>query len=201
MTDKMKLGLVFSTIIVVFIAQAIIGGSVEAEAKSVTTEDLRLRVIAESDDPVDQVVKRVAVFAIEQFMNQHGHTAEILTENLAAINDAVTEVLDEIGVFVDVEVSFGYHYFPMTSGYYASLVVRLGDAAGENWWCFINPGICVVPTANNETTNTAQVETREEIQASLSSRALSFVGRLFGGGEERPVVEGEIDWSLFADER
>ena len=201
MTDKMKLGLVFSTIIVVFIAQAIIGGPVEAEAKSVTTEDLRLRVIAESDDPVDQVVKRVAVFAATQFMNQHGHTAEVLTENLAEINEAITDVLNEIGVVIDVEVSFGHHYFPATSEYYPSLVVRLGDAAGENWWCFINPGICVVPTAENVSINTDQVEVRTEIQASFGARALSFVGRLFGGGEERTVVEGEIDWSLFADER
>ena len=201
MTDKMKLGLVFTVIMVAIIAQAIIGGPVEAEASFVPAEDLRLRVIASSDDPVDQVVKRVAVFAVEQFMNENGHTAGFLSENLAAIDGAVTDVLAEIGVEIDVEVSFGQHYFPTTADYYASLVVRLGDASGENWWCFINPGICVVPTADTVTANTAQVEVRQDVQVSFGSRALSFVGRLFGGGEVVERAAGEIDWSLFADER
>jgi len=203
MTDKAKLWLVFIGILITFVVQLIVGSPMEAEAGPVTTEDLRLRVIAESDDPGDQVVKRVAVFAVEDFMNQHanGYQVEFLSDNLAEIRATIEDVLAELGIEIDVEVSFGQHYFPSTSGYYASLVVRLGNAMGANWWCFINPGICVVPTAETATPNTAQVEIREEVQASFGTRALNFVSRLFGGGESSEMAEGAIDWFLFADER
>ena len=203
MTDKMKLGLVFVGIIVSFIAQVIIGSPVSAESGGGATQDLRLRVIAQSDEPVDQVVKRVAVLAVEDFMNDHeqGYQAEFLMAHLAEIDETVTTTLASIGIEIEVEVSFGQHYFPATSAYYPSLVVRLGDAAGENWWCFINPGICMVPQAEYESVNRAQVEVRNEIQASFGTRAMTFVSRLFGGGEPREVVEGAIDWFLFADER
>jgi len=204
MTDKMKLGLVFGGIIVVFIAQIIAGAPVEAEANAyVAADNLRLRVIANSDDAFDQVVKRVAVFAIEEFMNQHedGYTLAFLADNLGMVHEAVVDVLAEIGAPMDVELSFGYHYFPMSSGYYASLVVRLGEAAGENWWCFINPGVCIVPTGEYASVNAVQVEVRTEMQESLGTRAFNFIGGLFGGGERAEVVGGEIDWFLFDDER
>jgi len=204
MTDKIKLGLVFGAIIVVFIAQIIAGAPVEAEANtSVAADNLRLRVIANSDDSFDQVVKRVVVFAIEAFMNEHesGYTMAFLADNLGMIHEAVVDVLSEIGVPMDIELSFGYHYFPMSSGYYASLVVRLGEAAGENWWCFINPGVCIVPTSEYMSVNTVQVEARTEMQESLGVRALNFIGGLFGGGGREEVAAGEIDWFLFDDER
>jgi len=204
MTDKMKLGLVFGAIVVVFIIQVVTGVPVEAEANTnIGADDLRLRVIAHSDDAFDQVVKRVAVFTIEAFMNQHeqGHTLEFLVAHLDTVQDIVVDVLTEIGVEMEVEVSFGHHYFPASSDYYPSLVVRLGEAAGENWWCFINPGICIVPTDEDTGVNTAQVEVRTEVQESLGSRALNFINGLFGGGKSQERAEGEIDWFLFDDER
>ena len=204
MTDKMKLGLVFGAIVAVFIIQVIVGVQVEAEERTnIAYDDLRLRVIAHSDDTFDQVVKRVAVFAVEAFMNEHeqAYTKEFLVQHLDDIHDVVIDTLVEIDVEMEVEVSFGYHYFPGSLGYYASLVIRLGEAAGENWWCFINPGVCVVPTDEYTSANTAQVEVRTEVQDSLGTRALNFIGGLFSGGGNNEVPEGEIDWFLFDDER
>ena len=204
MTDKMKLGLVLIGIAVAFIVQLIVGVPREVEANiQVETEALRLRVIAHSDDEVDQLLKRVAVFAIEDFMNQNemGYTGAFLRNNLEELRASVETVFEEIGTQVAIEVSFGHHYFPASEGYYPSLVVRLGEAAGENWWCFINPGVCIVPTDDDASVNTAQVEVRTELQESMGTRALAFISGLFGGGEGREVAEGEIDWFLFDDER
>jgi len=204
MTDKMKLGLVFGLIVIVFIIQIITGTPTEVEASPyIGGENLRLRVIAHSDDEMDQLVKRLAVFAATDFMNGHefGHTAEFLTNHLEGIQEAIVDVLTEINVSTTVEVSIGHHYFPASENYYASLVVRLGEANGENWWCFINPGVCVVPTDEYVSSNAAQVEVREELQENMATRTLSFIGGLFGSGERREVAEGEIDWFLFDDER
>ena len=203
-TDKMKLGLVFLVIIVVFLIQVIAGTPAEVEAnKNIVADDLRLRVVANSDDSFDQVIKRVAVFTLEEFMNEHenGYTLEFLVENLEAIHDALADVFIELGVHMDIEISFGHHYFPTESKYYASLVVRLGEGNGENWWCFINPGVCVSPTDDYISVNTTQVEVRTKIQENLGTRAINFIGGLFGGGEKREIADGEIDWFLFDDER
>jgi len=204
MTDKMKLGLVFGAIIVAFIIQINTGAPVEAEANTkVDSDDLRLRVVANSDASFDQVVKRVAVFTLEEFMNQHedGYTLEFLMNNLEEIRETVLDVFTELGVEMDVEVSFGYHYFPMNSGYYTSLVVRLGEGNGENWWCFINPGVCALPTDEYASVNATQVEVQTEIRENLGTRTVNFIGDLFSGGEKSEVAAGEIDWFLFDDER
>jgi len=203
MTDKMKLGLVFGLIVVTFIIQMITGTTIEAEASTTETENLRLRVIAHSDDETDQLIKRLTVFAATDFMNGHesGHTAEFLINNLESLHKAITEILIEIDAAIDVEISIGHHYFPISSDYYASLVIRLGEANGENWWCFINPGVCLVPSDDYVSSNTAQVEVRTELQESMGTRTLNFISNLFNGGEGRELAEGEIDWFLFDDER
>jgi len=204
MTDKIKLVLVFGAIILVFFIQVFTGTSVEADANIIVeNEDLRLRVIANSDDSFDQVVKRVAVFALDEFMNQHedGYTLEFLTDNLEKIHETVENVLAEIGVEMDVEVSFGHHYFQAYSGYYASLVVRLGEGNGENWWCFINPGVCALPTDEYVSVNAAQIEVQTEIRENLGTRAINLIGDLLGTGQNNEVAVGEIDWFLFDDER
>jgi len=204
MTDKMKVGLIFGSIVVIFIIQLITGAPTEVAARSYLEPDhLRLRVIAHSDEEIDQLIKRLTVFAVTDFMNEHesGHTVEFLTRHLEAVHESIVKILTEIGTSPEVEISIGHHYFPASNDYYASLVVRLGEARGENWWCFINPGVCVVPTDDYVSSNVAQVEVRTELQESMATRALNFIGGLFGGGERRELEDGEIDWFLFDDER
>lgn len=204
MTDKIKFGLIFGGIVVIFIIQLVVGHPAEVEANSTTdAHALRLRVIANSDDERDQLIKRLAVFAATEFMNSEtfGYTESFLTDNLEGVHLHVAAVLEEAGVFGDIEVSFGKHYFPTSESYYPSLVIRLGEAAGQNWWCFINPGVCIVPTDEEESVALVQVETQTELRESMTRRAMNFVGGLFGAGESELISEDGIDWFLFDDER
>lgn len=205
MTDKMKLGLVFGGMVIVFIIQLIVGAPVDANmGEGNEGEGLRLRVIAHSDDSFDQVVKRVVVFAVEDFLNQHvqSHSVEFIMRNLDGIRETIETVLTEVNVELGVEISLEHHYFPDSLGYYASLVIRLGDGSGENWWCFINPGVCTVPDSVDVSANEAQIEMRDELQGSFGRRTIRFIGELFGGGsDQQELAMGEIDWFLFDDER
>lgn len=205
MTDKMKLGLVFGGMVVAFVIQMILGSPADANISEVNDgEGLRLRVIAHSDDAFDQVVKRVVVFAIEDFLNQHeaGLTADFIITNLDGIRNSIDTVMAEIDVEMDVQISLEHHYFVDSLGYYTSLVVKLGEGLGENWWCFINPGVCTVPNDEDISSNEAQVEVLDDLQESFGMRASSFIGGLFGGGSNRQeVAEGEINWFLFDDEK
>ena len=49
-------------------------------------------------------------------------------------------------------ISFGENYFPSKTykgvkyneGYYESLVIAIGDAKGDNWWCVLFPNYCLI---------------------------------------------------------
>lgn len=203
MTDKMKLSILFGIILLVTLVQIFVPKPTEASTPHDTTDHLRLRVIANSDDELDQLIKRVAVFATTDFMNanEEGHTFSFLVQHLTDIQQAVHEVLSQMGHETTVEVSIGYHYFPATSGYYPSLVVRLGEGVGENWWCFINPGVCVVPTEAEIGINEDKVYLTSQVQANMVTRTFDFFTGLFSTNEHLTVNEGEINWFLFDDER
>ncbi|MCL2559627.1 MAG: stage II sporulation protein R [Turicibacter sp.] len=206
MTDKMKLGWVFAAMIVALMIQLAAGTPIDASAEEMHDgEDLRLRVIAHSDDSFDQVVKRVVVFAVEGYLNQHenGHSPEFIVRNMDGIRLAIDEVLAEIHVETEIDLSLEHHYFADSLGYYMSLIVRIGDANGENWWCFINPGVCTAPNDETATANTAQIALTEELQDSFGTRVIRFVGGLFGGRSAayEETAMGEINWFLFDDER
>ena len=204
MTDKMKFGLVVGIIVIAFIIQLVVGISVGANNTEVNDESLRLRVIAHSDDALDQVVKRVVGFAVVDFLNQYdyGYSPESIIYNLDGVRTAIEEVLDDINVDVDAQINLEHHYFPDSSDYYVSLVVRLGDGDGENWWCFINPGVCTIPSDEYISANEIQTQHTQELQEDFGTRTISFIGGLFGGeSDHHRVMEGEIDWFLFDDEK
>ena len=50
------------------------------------------------------------------------------------------------------QVNYGYNYFPekkykgitYNEGFYESLVITLGEAEGDNWWCVLFPPLCLM---------------------------------------------------------
>ena len=37
-------------------------------------------------------------------------------------------------------------------GYYESIVISIGEAEGDNWWCVLFPNLCLVDLENNNDT-------------------------------------------------
>ena len=58
-------------------------------------------------------------------------------------------------------INYGSNYFPekeykgvkYEEGEYESLVVTLGDGAGENFWCVLFPPLCLLEGEENEKDN------------------------------------------------
>ena len=58
---------------------------------------------------------------------------------------------------MNFKVKYGMNYFPQkeykgityNEGYYESLVVEIGEAKGDNWWCVLFPTICMLDNQNN----------------------------------------------------
>ena len=62
-----------------------------------------------------------------------------------------------------------YDGFSLAAGNYDSVKVRIGDAAGKNWWCVIFPPLCAA-VSEKQLEHTA-------VRAGLSSRELSFISK------------------------
>jgi len=166
------------------------------------SNDIRLRIIPHSDSEVDQMTKRVVRFAINEFfttnqseLTSNEDTRNFLINNLDTINDKVERVLWSVGDDVKFEVSFGHHMFPESgrfdAGQYESLVIRIGDAGGDNWWCFVNPGICLTPGEETDVNH---------VQYNQQTNLRGFFSNLFGSGHGR-MQDTSIDWYVFDDEK
>ena len=57
---------------------------------------------------------------------------------------------------MDYNINYGYNYFPTKEyrgikykeGYYESIVISIGDAKGDNFWCVLFPNLCLIDTEN-----------------------------------------------------
>ena len=127
---------------------------------------LRLHVVANSDSEEDQALKllvRDKVIELTKELTGECETLEqtssAVTDNLSLIADAAQEVIEENGYAYDVEVRIGREEYPrktyaslcFPAGEYLSLQVRIGEAAGQNWWCVLFPPLCLdAASASNE---------------------------------------------------
>ncbi|MDF2937321.1 MAG: stage sporulation protein [Paenibacillaceae bacterium] len=128
-------------------------------------ESIRLRILANSDSPEDQVLKRQVRDAIVAEMN--GWVLD--PENLEDARTMIRAKLPELSLVVEREIArYGYDYnqqvelgvvpFPAKmygnkvypAGDYEALRVTIGQGAGQNWWCVLFPALCFVDTEKGE---------------------------------------------------
>lgn len=119
---------------------------------------LRLHIRANSDEADDQSVKLKVrdalleaageMFSDDTELASAEHTAEINISELSAVANCV---LIENGFDYNASVSIGDEYFEnrkykdftLPAGSYRSLIVKLGEGKGENWWCVVFPAVCI----------------------------------------------------------
>ena len=73
-----------------------------------------------------------------------------IEKRLDAISELCTEELKKNGFDYAAKAKLDYEYFPtrkygdtvVDEGYYHALIVELGLAVGDNWWCVVYPPLC-----------------------------------------------------------
>ena len=128
--EKRKAFGFFERVLALALCACLISGAQGAQMQRTLAEKVvRLHVVANSDAPEDQRVKlsvRDAVLALSQKLLAGAENAsdaqEKLRAGLGAIEDAANAALEASG--------------------YCSLLVRLGQAQGKNWWCVVFPALC-----------------------------------------------------------
>ena len=135
---------------------------------------IRFRVIANSNSMKDQEQKLKVKNILENDLNKLMVNAKTSEEAKTIINNNLKNIRKTVNEIEPTNnVSFGKNYFPSKTyhdinypaGMYESLVVKLGNGNGNNWWCVMFPPLCLMEGKNN---NSDEVEYRFLIKDLLS---------------------------------
>lgn len=147
---------------------------------------IRLHVIANSDSPSDQALKRDVRDRVLEYLKLKlgasknvDETKVIINENMDGIADAAKDELTRQGRDYDVRVSLGSYPFPtkaygdiaLPAGNYEALRVVIGKGEGANWWCVIFPPLCFVDVTHG----TVPEPVKEDLKNALTEEEYSIV--------------------------
>ncbi len=140
---------------------------------------LRLHIIANSDSAEDQALKlavrdEILKNSTDIFKNCNNLDDAISTADtqLDKLNQISNDIIKKEGFDYIAESSVGNSYFDtrvyddftLPAGEYQSLIIKLGNGKGKNWWCVIFPCVCV-PSASdaslNDSVSTQAAQTAE----------------------------------------
>lgn len=151
-------------VIVVLILLLIVGASFLPTAE-VEYDYLRLHIRANSNSEIDQNIKYEIKDELVEFLTPYfcnvtskNEAVEIVNNLKEKMSEICVEVLRKNGFNYSANVKINNEYFPtrtysnttLESGYYDAVIVELGEAVGDNWWCVMYPPLCFI-TRENQT--------------------------------------------------
>ncbi len=150
-------------------------------------ESIRLRVLANSDSPQDQAVKRHVRDAIVEQMTSWAQGPQTIEQarltiksRLHELEQIVGKVLEARGFKYGYQVELGVVPFPTKmygktvypAGDYEALRITLGSGDGQNWWCVLFPPLCFVDGVSGEATaSAAALESQDGVAADHAADA------------------------------
>ncbi len=133
--------------------------------RGISSEIIRLHVLANSNSPSDQALKlkvrdRILKEGEHLFENasSKAECSRILNENMPLLQAAAEDEILKGGYSYNAKLSRGNYFFPMKTyenfalpaGEYDALKIEIGNGEGENWWCVMFPPLCFVDAAVDE---------------------------------------------------
>ena len=159
-----KLILIILTIVTIYVVY----NNVKAEEIVIPNTAIRLRVIPNSNNLLDQEMKGKVKEYLEKNLYKNFANVDDIDEARTIINNNIPKIEEDIIIIfnennydMNFKVKYGNNYFPekeykgitYEEGYYESLVVEIGEAKGDNFWCVLFPSLCLL-----ETEETTEVE-------------------------------------------
>lgn len=202
---KKKLLTVLTIMLICFLlfAGAWSGLRHDQQLRPVSEQVLRFRILAEDHSPEAQENKIAVRDAILNLLGQNlpaqSEREEIvnyISQHKEELSAAARNVLPE-GTGVSLELT--QTYFPAKTygsltfpqGKYEALLVRLGEAQGNNWWCCLYPQLCFTDAVNAVVTGESEQKLRNvldeedfsllEGKKEVKFRLLEWAEKLFHG--------------------
>ena len=131
-----------------------IGTWAQAKQAALSSELVRLHVIAVSDDEYEQALKlrvrdEVLAYISPKLdgVKSAQDAQKIISAELDGIKQAAETAAEGRSVLVTLSEEYyptrNYEKFSLPAGRYQSLRVILGEGAGHNWWCVVFPPLCI----------------------------------------------------------
>ena len=120
-------------------------------------EYLRIHIRANSNLDIDQAVKYKVKDAVVNYLTpfiaqcySKQKAEKMLSDRLDGVRAVADRVLRENGFNYTSTAVVKREEFPtrvygeleLEKGFYDALIVGLGDASGDNWWCVVYPPLC-----------------------------------------------------------
>lgn len=125
---------------------------------------LRIHIRANSNSEYDQQVKYqvkdTVVEALKPIVSQiesKEQMIDVLNDNVVALTNVVNQKLSQLNQNYTAKITIKEEKFPTRSyeeltlgaGVYDAIIIELGSAKGDNWWCVAYPPLCFVTQDKN----------------------------------------------------
>ncbi len=158
---KWIISLALAVVVVVGIAVSQVG---KDDNTLDTSNLLRIHIRANSNEVVDQNVKYKIKDAFVDFLTPlvcecktKQEAIEMINKNASKLESIADQILKENHFNYSSKVKVTKEQFPtrvygeytVPSGVYDSVIVELGTATGNNWWCVVYPPLCFTNFTNS----------------------------------------------------
>ena len=122
---------------------------------------LRIHIRANSNSQVDQEVKYLVRDAVVEALipilsecETKDEAQKTVCASFSYIENVANEVLSQNGFSYKAKAKLSNEYFPtrtydnltLYDGFYDAVILELGNAEGNNWWCLVYPAFCFLKT-------------------------------------------------------
>lgn len=125
-------------------------------------KSIRFRIIASTNEATDQALKldiRNDLLPEIKDIEEHSSNIQEVRKSIKNNIPLMRTKLDKYPITYNI--NYGQNYFPekeyLGNKYpaqnYESLVITLGDAKGDNWWCMLFPPLCLIEAEKNNLDN------------------------------------------------
>lgn len=148
--------ILLSFLLIIFLISVVNINTIKSDSQN-NVDYLRLHIRANSNDDVDQKVKYKVKNALLQLITKDvseidnkNDLANYFEKNKVTLERYVNNILAENSFNYTSDIVVQNEYFPtrtyngvtLESGFYDAIIIKLGKAEGNNWWCVAYPPLC-----------------------------------------------------------
>lgn len=138
-------------------------------SNSTTQEQyLRIHIRANSNSRIDQNIKYTIKDDLVNYLtplvsqcNSFDEVVDMIDDNINDMENLCDNVLTDNGFSYTSKITINEEYFPtraygeyvLESDFYDAIIVNLGEAKGDNWWCVVYPPLCFLNAKNVDKNN------------------------------------------------